>query len=96
MININIQLSNPFCSRWKTIYYKSSPPPAKGKYRVWEVQAFKDNTVISFSFRWTFRTDHAGVELSLGLLGYSIMATVADTRHWDDETNAWKVYNGND
>jgi len=92
MININVQLTNPFSTRWKTIYYTSSPAPEKGKYRVWEVQAFKDNTIISFSFRWTMRTDHAGVELSVGLLGYSIMTTVSDTRHWDNDTNAWKVY----
>lgn len=89
---IKIELTNPFSKRWETIYYKSSPPPSKGKHRVWEVQAFKDNTVVSIALRWTFRTDHAGIELGLGLFGYSIMFSSNDTRHWDNDINAWKVY----
>ncbi len=92
MINIQFQITNPLRRRWETIFYKVGPPPKKGKYRVWEVQAFKDDTILSFSLQWTFLTDHAGIEVGAGLFGYSIQAGINDTRHWNKETNSWEVY----
>lgn len=94
MINISLSLNNPFSRRWETIYYKGG---LLSKNKSCEVQVFKDNTIVSVDVRLTFRTDHAGIELEFGFLGYSIRASINDNRHWDSETNSWKVYdNDND
>jgi len=94
MINLSLALNNPFSRRWETIYYKGG---LLSKNKSCEVQVFRDNTIVSADVRMTFRTDHAGIELGFGLLGYSIRAGINDNRHWDHETNAWEVYdNAND
>jgi hypothetical protein len=45
-------------------------------------------------FSW--RTDHAGLDLTLNLPFVFANATIYDNRHWDDETNNWKEYGDND
>ena len=34
--------------------------------------------------------DHAGIELSVTILGLGIVLQIYDTRHWNDETNRWE------
>lgn len=43
-----------------------------------------------FNIRW--KTDHAGVSLWFGLLGFDIGLHFHDTRHWDYENNQWVIY----
>ena len=42
------------------------------------------------SVRW--KTDHAGISVWLGLLGFSVEAHFYDTRHWDFNNNCWEYY----
>lgn len=49
-------------------------------------------SLISFSFTWRWRQDHAGVDLQFTLLGLSHTVQFYDNRHWDYETNNWVVY----
>ena len=42
------------------------------------------------SVRW--KTDHAGISLWLGLLGFSVGVHFYDTRHWDCKSNCWVHY----
>ena len=43
-------------------------------------------------FRVAWMTDHAGVSLWLGLLGFDVGLHFHDTRHWDYENNRWEAY----
>jgi hypothetical protein len=90
MINFSFSISNPFfpSDRWKTLFYKDG---VRG-WKTWEIQVVKTISVIGFSFSWATRTDHAGVSLSLSVLGYEILLSLVDRRHWDDETGAYKIY----
>ncbi len=45
-----------------------------------------------FEFRIEWKTDHAGVSLGLGLLGFDVGLHFYDTRHWDYKNNRWEVY----
>ena len=36
-------------------------------------------------------SDHARVGLSVTVLGFMISAMIYDSRHWDYETDAWKI-----
>ena len=50
------------------------------------------NALLHFDFNIRWKTDHAGVSLWLGLLGFDVGLNFHDTRHWDYENNRWKVY----
>ena len=63
------------------------------KNKACEIQIYKDgNTLFEFRFSWSFRQDHAGLAFTIGVFSYSFIFTQYDTRHWDDETNNWKIY----
>ena len=48
--------------------------------------------LLHFEFRIAWKTDHAGVSLWLGLLGFDVGLHFHDIRHWDYENNRWEVY----
>ncbi len=90
MINLHFRLSNPYSDHfnsgrtWNGIIGSS--------YKAWEVQVMETNNIVEFEFRLTFRQDHAGISLELGLLGRNICAQIYDTRHWNHNENKWKNY----
>ncbi len=90
MINFSFGLRNPFSDRWDNIYNRSA---VLGKKAV-EFEVYRDTTIVSFAFRWNIRQDHAGMNLELGLFGYTVSAQYYDTRHWNEE--AGRFYNYND
>jgi hypothetical protein len=97
MINFKFGITNPWWDRFKTIYNTAGDTPFKHKF--WEVQVIESDDIIMFDLRITTRCDHAGTDLWLGLLGYSINLNFYDNRHWNheasryyqyDEENGWK------
>lgn len=62
------------------------------EHKFWEVQVIKNDNLLRFEFDFTTQTDHAGINLELGLLGYEIHFTFYDNRHWNSETKSWQVY----
>lgn len=90
MINIRFSLENPWWDRFDNIKCWAGKTPFKNKF--WEVQVMRSDDVIALDLRITTRTDHAGVDLWLGLLGYSVNLQFYDNRHWDTETNGWTKY----
>ena len=36
-------------------------------------------------------SDHAGIRLQFGLLGYEIELHIYDSRHWNIKTNTWET-----
>lgn len=90
MINLHVNLRNPFSDRWKCVYNTAGETPIKHKF--WEIQIDKTSDIIGFEFRLTTRQDHAGVFVSLALFGYDIIFNFYDSRHWNDEEGRWKIY----
>ncbi len=88
MINVSFGLRNPFSSRWDNIYNRSK---VLGKKAV-EFEVYRDTTIVSFAFRWNIRQDHAGMNLELGLFGYTVSAQYYDTRHWNEEAGRFYIY----
>ena len=90
MIDFNFSIRNPFSNRFDTTFYKDGL--LKGETKAWEVQCMKDSSIIEVGCSLSFRGDHAGISLRLGLLGRSIHVGLHDTRHWNHEENRWYVY----
>lgn len=94
MIYFNINLRNPkWWNRFKNIKCWTGKTPFKHKF--WEVQITKDCELLRIEFEITTQQDHAGINIELGLLGYTVHFTVYDNRHWDHKNNCWTVYGNN-
>ena len=92
MINLHLSVINPWHndSRWPwRDFYQHSWSVTKNKtldlcidFYPYTLAHLKLNT------RWTGQ-DHAGPELSFGILGFGIAIGLRDHRHWDYDTNTW-------
>ena len=87
MINLKFDLSNPFSDRWANVYNTGG---YLTENKSWEFQIMKTNTVVDASLCFTTRSDHAGLTLELGLLGFSCHLIIHDNRHWNYENNYWE------
>ncbi len=90
MLHLNFQITNPFSDRFKNIKCWSGATPFKNKF--WEIQLMSTTDLICFKFSCTIRTDHAGLNLELGLFGYNIDFNFYDNRHWDYINGRWEIY----
>ena len=91
MIYFGFNITNPFSKRWTNVWNKVYPTPHPSKYI--ELEVFKDSTIISFSFKLATRTDHAGLTVDVGMLGYSFLFQFYDIRHWNAEAGRYYIYN---
>ena len=89
MIYFGFNIDNPWCKRWENAWNYIANP-FKNKYI--ELEVFRDNTILSFSFRWATRQNHAGLTIEAGLLGYSFLFNFYDNRHWNTEEGRWMIY----
>jgi hypothetical protein len=89
MIYFNFQIQNPWSDRWNTIWYKSG---LLSKYKAWEFNGYRTHHLIEFDTHLTFKGDHAGFHIMIGLFGYAVEFHIYDTRHWDHENNQWVDY----
>jgi hypothetical protein len=89
MIYINFTIRNPWSDQFEHVYAKSGKLT---KYKAWEFESYRSDTVAEFETRITIREDHAGVMLSFGLLSWTVRAQIYDTRHWDYEAKQWAKY----
>lgn len=90
MINVRLSLENPWWDRFDNVYATSGKTPFKNKF--WEFQTMRSDDIVALDLRITARTDHAGVDLWLGLLGYAVNLKFYDNRHWDSEAGKYTVY----
>lgn len=91
MINLHVEIQNPWTKdRFKNL---GSLHGKISKHKAWELEhTFYDGMLLDLNLKFTTKGDHAGLNIELGLLGYSIHFTVYDTRHWDYEKNTWVKY----
>jgi len=89
ILNLRFELSNPF-DRWD---YFRPLGCVSGKLfwnLAWELEhSYYSGQLLDLDVRWTRQTDHAGIDIVFGILGYGIGFRIYDTRHWDYETNAY-------
>ena len=88
MININFKIELTI-DRWGSIKSFSGSTPFPHKY--WEFNINRCPEIISFDFSWYIRTDHAGIEIWVGLFGYALQFRFYDNRHWDSKNNCYEV-----
>jgi hypothetical protein len=93
IVNIRIELSNPFDRRefFKNLGCLSGKIT---KRLAWELEhSYLSTMLLDTDIRWTRGTDHAGIDIRIGILGYGIGFRIYDTRHWNYDTDSWEIYN---
>ena len=90
MIYLSFTLSNPFSNRYSVVYEKSGK--SWNPHKFWEFEIYKNSAIIGFAFDLTMRQDHAGFGFSFELFGWRVDYRFYDSRHWNDETDCWEVY----
>jgi hypothetical protein len=90
MIRCAFSLSWPWTDRFKSL---GSISGQLTQYKCWELEHYYHSRILAeFKFSITSRTDHAGLRVTAGLIGYNISATIYDSRHWDHNSNTWEIY----
>lgn len=64
------------------------------KNKTLELQSgtWQEWSYFDFRMKWNRRTDHAGFDFNIEILGLYFILTVYDNRHWDYENDRWVVY----
>lgn len=89
MINLNVDIKNPWSDRWDILWNKTG---RLTKNKAWEFNGYRTNSIVDLDFGLSFTGDHAGIRFMLGLFGYSIEFHEYDIRHWNYELNQWVSY----
>lgn len=89
MINLKLSLTNPWWHRFENIRSYHGSTPFKNKF--WEFQLMKSDEILAVDLRISTRTDHAGFDLWIGLIGYAVNLVIYDNRHWNPDTNDWFI-----
>jgi hypothetical protein len=90
MIYFSFDLSNPFSRRYGCVYEKLGI--LENHHKEYSIIIEKRSVIISFSFDLSIRQDHAGANLSFGVLGWHISFNISDTRHWNYTKGEWETY----
>jgi len=87
MIDLRFTITNPWSPIWKIL--KSSHRQLF-KTKVWELNIYRTNQILTLELEYTMRVSHAGLNFMFGLLGYTIQLSITDSRHWDYDTDSWR------
>jgi hypothetical protein len=90
MISFNFNLANPWSKRWANVWCRAYNTPFKNKHI--ELEVIKDASIVAFSFKLSHWSDHGGLYIDIGLLGYSVSFNFYDCRHWDYARGQWVSY----
>jgi hypothetical protein len=82
--------------KWVNQYDFFCVEPKITKYTALNAQlsfgAWESIQLWNFNLRLSWKEDHGGLNIELGLLGLWIVLGWYDIRHWNDDTNDWEKY----
>ena len=88
MFDLRISIRDPQAGQFQSLPSWSGTTPLKNK--VWEIEIYRDAVILEVSVDVTAKQSHAGVNLTLGALGYALHASVFDCRHWNHLAQRWE------
>jgi hypothetical protein len=93
IFNLRFELTNPF-DRWDYFRNLGSISGQIFEHKFWELEhTYYSPLLLDIEAHWKHKQDHAGISIGFGLLGYGVSFRIYDSRHWDDEQNAYaKTY----
>jgi len=89
MIDFSFGLRNPLINNpIHNNCYEKNRKVSKNKVIDFHCGIIND-IIVDFSFNLTFKTDHAGLHIFVGILGFYFNFDLHDTRHWNFKENRW-------
>ena len=89
VLNIRIELKNPF-DRWDYFRNLGFISGQVFGHKFWELEhSYYSPMLVDADIRWKHQTDHAGLDVSVGIFGYGISFRIYDTRHWNYEKGTY-------
>jgi len=90
IFTLRTQLTNPF-DTWDKFKSLGCISGKLTKHKAWELEhCYYSLALFDMDVTVSSQEDHAGFELSIGLLGYGISFRIYDTRHWNYTTDQWE------
>jgi len=98
MLYFNFTVSNPFKvkERGQRDFVAWDRRLTKNKALELQVSfwgSFRELLAVGADTRWTGQ-DHAGIKISMTMLGLGFVFNLYDIRHWNYDTGAWEQYPG--
>ena len=90
MISISINVRNPWGKSFSNLWCRLYNTPFAHKFI--ELELYKSSSIISVEFNYSVKQDHAGLDITVGVLSYNLHFNFYDNRHWDQDKNDWEVY----
>ena len=90
MIYFVFTLKNPFSKQEFNNVFSKAGHVIGHKY--WEFEVYKTKAIFDIDFNLSFRQDHAGISLGIGLFGYTVSGKIYDNRHWNSAESRWMFY----
>lgn len=87
MIHLILEIVNPFSKKFSGLFSKHGRIT---KFKSWELNAYRTNTILLIAVDFSVKKDHAGVGLRLGVAGLEIELQIHDIRHWDYKSGRWE------
>lgn len=88
MIHVYARLDNPVGSH--DFHNLGCYTKALTKNKTLELEhSFYLGVLFALDFQFYNQTDHSGLRIHLGLLGYNVDFQIRDNRHWDYDMNDW-------
>ena len=92
IVNLRFELTNPF-DRWEFFKPLGCISGLLFWHKAWELEhSYMSTMLVDIDTTITTRRDHAGLDITIGILGYGIHFKIYDTRHWNYDLNQWVVY----
>jgi len=93
ILNFRFELSN-MLDRWEFFKPLGSLGGRLFWHKAWELEhSYMSTMLIDLDISITACRDHAGLNITVGLLGYGVHFSLYDTRHWDYKQNAYAQNN---
>lgn len=91
MISFSFAITNPFAKNSEQKDYLCwEPRVTKHRALCVQVSRFSRYHLFKLHLDLSWRgCDHAGPELELGVLGYTLLVQFYDTRHWNHDAGRW-------
>jgi hypothetical protein len=94
MLHIGFNLFNPWTrqTQYKEVWQRHWLLKEKGHKHI-DIGVYRHiGLILDFGVSWTHRQDHAGIAISLGLLGFYTDVHFYDDRHWNPVERKWESH----
>ena len=89
MIDINFSIDNIWSDQSWVLVRNWAKPITKNK--TFEFTLNRNRCFLNVNFSITYKKDHAGLRIDLGLFGWGVEMAICDNRHWDRKGNWWQL-----